>query len=74
MKKEKLLYPIVLFGFLIGIHGGKIAIWKGDDPQPCYILPYKADLLPPADRAALEGGIRIDSEDDLLHLIEDFCS
>ena len=74
MKAKKYMLPILLLGFMIGIHEGKIAIWHGEDPMPCYILPYKANLLPPSERTALAKGIRIDSEEDLLHLIEDFCS
>jgi len=73
-KTEKYMVPLLMLGFLIGLHNGRIAIWKNEDPQPSYILPYRAELLPPADRENLQKGIRIENEDDLMHLIEDFCS
>lgn len=74
MKIKRYQYYILLAGFLVGIHNGRIAIWQGEDPQPKAVLPYQADLLPEADRIALENGIRLDSRADLTRFLEDFCS
>ena len=74
MKLKEYLYCILLAGFLIGIHNGRIAIWQGEDPQPKAILPYSAELLPEADRIALQNGIRLNSREDLTRFLEDFCS
>ena len=74
MKIKKYQCYFLLAGFLVGIHNGRIAIWKGDDPQPIKILPYLAELLPEADRTALENGIILDTREDLIRFLEDHCS
>ena len=74
MKRKRYIYYIVAIMYLAGIHEGKIAIWQADDPQPKYLLPYSAALLPQTDRIALEKGIRIHSSEELTRFLEDFCS
>lgn len=74
MKIKRYLSYIMLAGFLVGIHNGRIAIWQGEDPQPKTVLPYPADLLPEADRVALEKGIRLDTREELIRFMEDHCS
>ena len=74
MKRKRYIYYIIVVMFLAGIHEGKIAIWQADDPQPKYLLPYSADLLPQTDRSALAKGIRIHSREELTRFLEDFCS
>ncbi len=74
MKKLSYLYCIILLGFMLGIHEGKIALWKDDDPKPIKIFPYSSQLLPVADRRALEEGIRFESTEDLKRLLTDYLS
>lgn len=74
MRKLSYVYCIVLLTFMLGIHEGKIALWKDEDPEPIHIFPYSADLLPPADKNALEDGIRFNSNHDLNRLLEDYLS
>ena len=74
MKRRRWICSMVLAGFLLGVHDGYIALWKGEDPEPIRIFPYSAELLPPEDQAALEKGIPIRSREDLTALLEDFCS
>ena len=74
MKRYHLLSILFLFGFLLGIHQGKVAIWKDDDPEPMRVFPYSAQLLPPADRRALEEGLRFESKEDLIRVITDYLS
>lgn len=74
MKLRRGICSLVLAGFLLGVHDGYIALWKGEDPEPVRVFPYSAELLPPEDRAALEKGIPIRSREDLTALLEDFCS
>lgn len=75
MKKiASILYSIMLFGFLLGIHNGQIAIWKDDDPKPAIILPYKADSLPLRDRLALKKGIHFDSIQDIEKMLQDYLT
>ena len=64
----------MVLGFLLGIHNGNIALWKDDDPEPAKVFPYRAELLPEADRKELERGIRIDNFRDLNRLLEDLLS
>lgn len=60
-------------GFLLGIHDGRVALWKGEDPQPVRIYPKSAAVLPPEDRAALEKGIHLPDEAAAVRAAEDFC-
>lgn len=74
MKRNQLFATLLLLGFLLGIHNGKVALWKDNEPQPCRIFPYSAALLPRDIRNALEAGIHIQSEADLDRLLESLCS
>lgn len=71
---RRILYSIALTGFLLGVRGGYIALWKNDDPEPAKIFPYKAALLPPEDQKRLEQGIKIENFADLSQILEDFTS
>lgn len=74
MKKRRLAAQLFLFGFLLGIHNGRIALWKEPDPEPCRVFPYSAAALPSEVRDALQNGIRIESESDLNRLLENLLS
>ncbi len=74
MKRHFLLYNLVLFGFLLGIHKGKIALWKDNMAQPIQVFPYSATMLPKADQAKLAKGIHVDTLDELYQLVEDYIS
>ncbi len=74
MKIREFCSLALAMGFLLGIHDGRIAIWKDEDPEPAKIFPYYASLLPKKDRDALEKGIKVESMDDLTRILEDFCS
>ena len=74
MKIRKNIYYIMILTVLAGIHNGRIALWYGEDPEPKFVLPYSADLLPEKDRLALERGIRIENQEELTRFLEDFCS
>lgn len=74
MKLQKLLLHLIVLGFLLGIHNGRVALWKDEDPEPFRVFPYPVSVLPPDVRQALEEGIHIDSEADLDRLLESFCS
>ena len=65
---------IMALTFLSGIYRGYIAIWQTEDPQPKWVLPYSADLLPQKDRLTLSQGIRLHSREDLTRFLEDYCS
>ena len=74
MKIRQLTAYLLLYGFLLGVHNGNIALWKDDDPQPIQVFPYCASALPQKDQEALRNGIKIDDWDDLTRLLEDYLS
>lgn len=74
MNLQKYMCCLLLLGYLVGVHQGRIALWQGEDPEPIYVSPYSASSLPKADQTALEQGIPIQSKEDLIRLMEDFCS
>ena len=74
MKLLRFSCPIVLLGFLLGIHEGKIALWKDNDPEPVKIFSYRAELLPEEDQKALKKGIKVENTRQLQQLIEDYFS
>ena len=74
MKLVSFFCSALLFGFLLGVHDGRIALWKDEQPEPVKIFPYHARMLPAADRRALEEGIRFDSAEDLVRLLDDYLS
>lgn len=65
---------LVLLGFLIGVHEGRIALWKDGESTPWRIFPYPVSVLPEEDRNALNSGIRVDTMEDLNRLLENFLS
>ena len=74
MKKHKLLTAIILFGFILGIHKGNVALWKDGIDQPIKVFPYQASLLPQEDQKRLEQGVHVDSISQLKKLIQDYFS
>lgn len=77
MKKRiltRLIPGILMAFFLVGIHEGKIALWEGDDPEPIKVFPYRASMLPKADRQRLEKGIRVETMEELTKLAEAYLS
>ena len=74
MKVSSLVYLTLILSFLLGIHEGKLALWRDGDSQPEIIFPCCTDLLPEADRKALSEGIPISSRQELAHLLEDYIS
>lgn len=77
MKKKhlsQLLCCAILSLYLLGIHDGKVALWKGDDPEPIRVFPYRASMLPEEAQSKLKAGIPIDSMEDLNRLIEAYLS
>ena len=72
--KPTTVLPLILLSFLLGIRDGHIALWKDRAPNPLRVFPYRAEMLPPHDRKALEKGIILENESDLIHLLEDYLS
>ena len=68
------VYLTLIFTFLIGIHEGYVALWREPGGKPDLIFPYSAASLPEEDQKRLEAGISIGSEEELIHLLEDYLS
>ncbi|MBQ7415573.1 MAG: hypothetical protein IJW14_00870 [Oscillospiraceae bacterium] len=60
--------------YLLGIHEGKVALWRGDDPEPLKVFPYSASSLPEDARKQLEAGVTANSLKELRQLVEDYLS
>ena len=74
MKPIVILYCVTALGFLLGIHGGKVALWKDGKSDPIKVFPYSASMLPNQDRALLEKGLHFDTKEELISRIEDYLS
>ena len=74
MKKLRYLYFTLIFGFLLGISDGYIALWKDGNADPLRVFPYKAETLPLSDQQALKKGIYLENKEELLQLMEDYLS
>lgn len=74
MKSHRYRCTILLLGFLLGIHEGKIALWKDNDPTPMRIFPYEVSQLSEAEQQALKKGIRADDLAQLKRMLKDRLS
>lgn len=74
MSKRTILANILLIGFILGIHEGRIALWKDNQKKPMKVFPYQASMLPEEDQKRLEEGIHVDSLNELYKLVEDYLS
>lgn len=62
------------WGFLLGFHDGKLALWVDGVSRPEQIYDIREDSLPPADRLQLRRGIRVESREDVWTLLENYLS
>lgn len=74
MKKTRILTSILIFGFLLGIYEGKVALWKDNHKEPVKVFPYSASSLPEADQQRLREGVHVESLSELYKLIQDYFS
>ena len=74
MKKYRYVYLALMLSFILGIHEGKIALWKEGTADPVRVFPYRAAMLPADAREALKKGIPIDSIEQLEDLAENYLS
>lgn len=73
-KAWKLAANLLVFGFILGISRGYVAVWQDEDPQPLYFTDTPASSLLPADEALLRRGLRFSDQKALTAALEDFCS
>lgn len=72
--RPRFICMCMILGFLLGTYHGRLAVWKGDDPEPYRVYPCPVYLLPKREQDALQKGIRIDSMDDVSDFLENFLS
>ena len=76
--KQKILSQLcccaLLCSFLLGVHDGRLAMWKDEDPTPCKVFPCPIIVLPKAVQEQLKAGIRLETMDDVNRLLENFLS
>ena len=63
---------VLALGFVLGTHGGYVALLRDGDPLRIY--PVSAACLPREDQAALSRGIPARTGPELTALLEDFLS
>lgn len=71
-KLQKLWLMCLCLGYLLGIHDGRLALWRGDDPEPVHIFYVRAQDLPPADQILLRRGLRIENDQQLYAVLENY--
>ena len=65
---------LLIFGFLLGVQKGYVALWEDGKSDPIRVFPYAVSNLPLKDQQALEAGIHLNSKLELIKLIEDYLS
>ena len=59
-------------GFLLGIHEGRLTLWRDGEDRPEQIYAIRVDSLPPADRLQLRSGIRVATREEVWQLLENY--
>ena len=71
----KNLLPVALMlTFFVGVHNGRLALWKNEDPTPCKVFPCPIILLPTKVQEQLKHGVRLETIEDVNRLLENFLS
>lgn len=65
---------VLAIGFLLGLYGGRLALFSGATGRLMQVFPVYGESLPAQDQEALAAGIPIDSEAALSHYLEDLLS
>ena len=60
------------FGFLLGLRGERVALWREGESHPEQIYDIRADTLPPADYLQLRRGIRLESREEVWAVLENY--
>ena len=60
--------------YLLRRYDGMVAVFLPDSAEPEYVTDAPVSMLPAADRAAIETGLPVYSEEELTRFLEDYCS
>lgn len=69
-----LCLPVSAAQYWVGSRGGRIVVYRVDDPQPCYVSGQIVPRLPRADRQRLARGLTVEGEAALRRLLEDYTA
>ena len=69
---QNFLSLFLCFGFLLGLRGEWVALWREGEAHPEQIYDIRADTLPPADRLQLRRGIRMESREEVWAVLENY--
>lgn len=69
---RKYLPMMLAFGFLLGIRGEKVALWREGESHPEQIYDIRADTLPPADQLQLRRGIHLENREQVWAVLENY--
>lgn len=73
-KMTRFLATAFLMTILIGVHNGKIALWKEGEAKPFQVFPYPVAMLPDQQEALVRKGIRVESMEQLQQMLEAYLS
>jgi hypothetical protein len=74
VNRRQYCYIALILTILLGIHEGKLALWRQGEQYPLRVFPLNITSLPRADQSMLAEGIPVESEQQLAHLLEDYLS
>ena len=72
--KNTVLLAVITLSLYLGIHNGNLALWETDHSIPLKVFPYSASLYTHIDQIELNNGIYIQSNPDLMKLLDDYLS
>ena len=72
--RHTLIYSILLFGFTLGIHNGRLALWEDGYREPVTVFPLYAQHFPEKDRQLLQCGIHAETASEVTAILEDYLS
>ena len=72
--RKMCLYLTLVLAFLLGSREGFLTRWIPPEPDAVFTFPCRISSLPPADRKLLEEGIRVETRQELMGLLEDYLS
>ena len=74
MRFFRMVLPILVLSLYLGIHNGKLALFREGNTVPLQVYPSAVDTYPKKDQLALRAGIPITSRKQLTELLEAYLS
>ena len=74
MKFFRMLLPVLVLSLYLGVHDGKLALFREGHSVPVQVYPNLISTYPLKDQNALKAGIPITSKRQLAELLEAYLS